>query len=186
MTDEEIKTLQDTNKQLTERVNQLESINVDLVDQKKEFKKKLEDGLTDDEAKAEITNLKALLDGANDEKSQLTSEHDKQINSMRMREVLRDAGVKAQNSDAMESLSSLVLDGASFDEGFVYMNEDGTTKYNTDTNKPYGVTDRVAELRESNKSYLFEAKTGGGGGNPPAAPETKTDINSIINAGLTF
>ncbi len=187
MTEEEIKALQDTNTQLVERVTQLESINVDLVEQKKLFKAKLEDGLSDDEAKAEITNLKSLLEGAQGEQDSLRSEHTNQLNGMRMRDVLRDAGVKAQNSDAMEALSSLVLDGASYEDGFVWKSEDGATRYNSD-NKPYGVIDRVNELRDGNKSYLFEAKTGGGGGNPPPATPTndKTDINSIINAGLTF
>jgi len=180
MTEEEIKALQDTNATLVERVTQLESINVDLVEQKKLFKSKLEDGLSDDEAKAEIANLKALLDNANGEQDSLRSEHDNQINSMRMRDVLRDAGVNAQNSDAMEALSSLVLDGASYEDGFLWKNEDGSTVYNSD-NKPYGVIDRVNELREGNKSYLFEAKVGGGGGNPPATPSPKNLVRTKMS-----
>jgi len=187
MTDEEITALQATNATLVERVTQLESINTDLAEQKKLFKAKLQDGLSDDEAKAEIANLKSLLEGAQGEQESLRSEHNNQINSMRMRDVLREAGVNAQNGDAMDALSSLVLDGASYEDGFVWKNEDGSTVYN-EANKPYGVIDRVNELKDSNKSYLFKATTGGGGGGDTQTPpvDKKTSINDIINAGLTY
>ena len=185
MTDEELKALQDTNSQLVERVQQLESINTDLKTQKIELKQKLQDGLTDDEAKAEIANLKTLLDNSQGEREQLETTHKGEVNAMRMRGVLRDANVNAQNSDAMEALSALVLDGASYEDGFVWKNEDGSTRYNG-SDKPYGVIDRVNELKEGDKSYLFAPVKGGGGGNPPPAEETKTDINSVLNAGLTY
>jgi len=187
MTEEEIAALQEVNKSLTERVNQLESINVSLVDQKKELKLKLEDGLTDEEAKTEINNLKALLEVSDSEKSELIDGHSQQINGMRMKDALRDAGVLAQNDDAMSAISSLVLDGSSYDDGFLYKNEDGSTKYN-EANKPYGIIDKVNELKEGNKSYLFAPIKGGGGSenHAPIAETTKTDINSIINAGLTY
>ena len=187
MTDEEIKALQDTNAELVNRVNQLESINTDLVDQKKELKQKLQDGVTDDEAKAEIDNLKTLLSQVEEERNTLTSDYDKQINTMRMRDVLKEAGVEAQNSDAMEALSNLVLDGASYEDGFVWKNDDGSTRYN-DEKKPYSVVDKVNELKEGSKSYLFAPTKGGGGGTtpPPDNTDSKPDINSILNAGLTY
>ncbi len=187
MTDEELKALEETNKSLVERVQQLESINTDLVSQKKELKNKLEDGLSDDEAKAEILNLKALLESSQGEREQLETTHKGEVNSMRMRGVLRDANVNAQNSDAMESLSSLMLEGASYEDGFVWKNEDGTTRYN-EQNKPYGIIDKVNELKGGDKSYLFAPIKGGGGGDStPAAPSTdKPNINDIINAGLKY
>ena len=186
MTDEEIQALKDTNTQLVSRVTQLESINTDLVDQKKDLKEKLQTGLTDDEAKAEIQSLKSLLEGVESEKATAQSEFNSTLNSMRMKDVLREAGVNAQNSDALEALSSLVLDGASYEDGFNYKNDDGSTVYNSE-NKPYGVIDKVNELREGDKSYLFAPTAGGGGtSKAPAPTETKTGINEILNASLTY
>ena len=186
MTEEEIKALQATNEELVARVGQLESINVDLVGQKKELKNKLETGLTDEEAKAEIANLKSLLDGAEGEKSQLQADHTTAMNSMRMRDLLRESGVKAQNSDAMEALTNIMLDGVAYEDGFKWVNEDGTTKYN-ESNKQYGVIDRVNELKEGSKSYLFAPSKGGGGGEtPPSATDEKPSINDVLNAGLTY
>lgn len=191
MTEEEITALQATNEELVTRVNQLEVINKDLTVQRKELNDKLQDGLTDDEAKAEITNLKALLSGVEDEKTQQTAEFDTKINSMRMRDVLREAGVEAQNSDAMESLSALMLDGVSYDDGFKWANEDGTTRYN-EAKKPYGVIDRVNELKEGDKGYLFKPVTGGGGGAnvPTSAPQgglirTKMSVKEQVDFRAT-
>ncbi len=186
MTDEEIATLQSTNEELVARVNQLESINTDLVGQKKDLKQQLQDGMTDTEAKAEIDNLKALLEGAEGERSELETQHTGQINGMRMKDLLREAGIKAQNDDAMGALSSLMLEGVSYDEGFKWLNEDGTTRYN-EAKKPYGIIDRVNELKDGDKSYLFAPVTGGGSGDKtPVAPDTKPNINDVINAGLTY
>jgi len=185
MTEEEIKALQDTNNDLVERVNQLESINVDLVAQKKEFKQKLEEGLTDEDAKTEINSLKNLLAGVEDERNGLIAEHSKQVNGMRMKDLLRESGIKAQNSDALEALSGLVLDGSTYEDGFTWKNEDGSTRYNEDK-KPYGVIDRVNELREGDKSYLFQPITGGGAAETISTAPSKPSINDIINAGLKY
>ena len=186
MTEEEIATLKKANDDLVARVQQLESINTDLVGQKKELKSKLEEGLSDAEAKAEIDNLRALLDGTEAEKAELQSTHSAQINAMRMKDALRGLGVNAQNNDAFDNISNLVLDGATFDDGFKWVGEDGATKYNTE-NKPYSIQDRINELKESEKSYLFAPAKGGGGGNPaPSTADEKPSINSIIDAGLKY
>ena len=186
MTDEEIQALKDTNTQLVSRVTQLESINTDLVDQKKDLKEKLQTGLTDDEAKAEIQSLKSLLEGVESEKATAQSEFNSTLNSMRMKDVLREAGVNAQNSDALEALSSLVLDGASYEDGFNYKNEDGSTVYNSE-NKPYGVIDKVNELREGDKSYLFAPSKGGGGVTTTQEPQQNSkDIADYVRDTYSY
>ncbi len=182
MTNEE---LEQTNKDLVQRVTQLESINSDLVDQKKELKSKLQSGITDESVKAELDNLKSLLESSDSEKQKLISDHGTEINGMRMLDSLREAGVKAQNSDAMSAIADLVLDGSDYDNGFVWKNEDGSTVYN-ESNKPYGIVDKINELKESEKAYLFEAAVGGGGVTTPPTTKPTQSINDIINAGLKY
>ena len=186
MTEEEITALQTANTELVARVQQLESINVDLKGQKIELKQKLQDGLTDDDAKAEIANLKGLLEATEGEKSQLQTEHIGAMNSMRMRDVLREAGVKAQNADALDVIASQMLDGVTYEDGFKWVNDDGSTRYN-EANKPYGVIDRVNELKGGDKSYLFAEAKGGGGGavDAPAEPQTK-DIAEYVRDNYSY
>ncbi len=186
MNEEEIAALQETNNDLVSRVNQLESINVSLVDQKKELKLKLEDGLTDEEAKTEINNLKALLEVSDSEKQELIDGHSTEMKSMHMNNLLRDSKVEARVGDR-DKLISMALDGATYDEGFKWVNEDGSTRYN-DAKKPFGVIDRINEIRDSDMKYIIEPIKGGGGSenHAPTADTPKTDINSIINAGLTY
>lgn len=162
MTEEEIKALQDTNKELVSRVSQLESINISLVDQKKELKQKLEDGVTDEELKAELDNYKVQLEGVQVEKDNLSNEYQKELNSLRMVTMLKEMGVETHNIDALNAVAELTLSDASYKDGaFVYLNEDGTTIFN-DENKSFSVQDKINQLKEGEKSYLFKQPTGGG------------------------
>jgi len=186
MTDEEIKALQDTNKELTERVNQLESINTDLVAQKKDLKQKIEEGVTDEEMKLELENYKVQLSQVEQDKVELKAEYSKEVNGLHMASQLRDMGIETHNTDAMGAVSELVLADATYrDGGFVFLNDDGTTKFN-ESNKDYSIQDKINELKEGDKSYLFKTATGGGATDVSLAPPKNTDINSIINAGLKY
>ena len=180
MTEEEIQALQDTNKQLTERVNQLESINTDLVAQKKDLKQKVEDGVTDEDMKAELANYKAQLDQVESDKQSLTDGYTKEMNSMKMASQLKEMGVEVHNTDAMNAVVELTLNEATYkDGGFVFLNEDGTTKFNN-ANKDFSIQDKINELKGGDKSYLFKASTGGGASEAPSPPQ-QTGVGSLVD-----
>ena len=185
MTEEQITELQSTNKSLTERVNQLESINTDLVDQKKELKQKLADGATDEDMKAELANYKEQLDQVESDKQSLQDGYTKELNGLQMASQLKEMGVEVHNSDAMNAVVELALQDATYkDGGFQFLNDDGTTRFN-ESNKDYSLQDKINSLKESDKSYLFKQATGGGKEDIPTAP-TKPDFNDILNAGLKY
>ena len=142
-----------------------------------------------DALKAEVENLKKLLDGSKEEIEAVKAESEATLNKMRMRDMVKAAGIEAQNDDALNAVVELALDGVKYEDGFVWQNEDGTTRYNEE-NKPYSVVDRINELREGDKSYLFKPQQGGGAGSGNT-PDVKADdkpagINEILNAGLSY
>jgi len=186
MTDEEIAELQQTNEQLVSRVQQLESINSDLVTQKKELKSKLEEGVSDEDIKAELDNYKQKLEQIEEEKQSIEESYTSELNKMRLINELRGTGVEAKNELALNTIADQILSEAKYEEGaFKFLNEEGTTKFN-DANKPYGIMDKVNELKESEFGIFFKEATGGGATETSATPQPKTDINSIIDAGLTY
>lgn len=183
-----ILTLNTTNGELVSRVTQLESINVSLVDGKKELKKKLEEGSTDEVLKAELQNYKDQLATVEETAAEKATEYETKVNDLTMMQVLTGLGVEAQSGAAMDTIKALALKGATpKDGGFVYLNEDGTTIFN-EANKEYGVNDRINELKESaDNSYHFAEQKGGGfTGNTTKPPETKKSVNDIISAGLKY
>ena len=170
MTEEEIQALQDTNKELTSRITQLESINISLVEQKKELKQKIENGVTDEELKAELDNYKTQLEQVALEKDNLSNDYEKDLNGLRMVATLKEMGVEAHNIDALNAVAELTLSDATYkDGGFVYLNEDGTTIFN-DANQSFSVQDKVNALKESDKQYLFKQPNGGGATGQDAKP----------------
>ena len=180
MTEEELQALQETNKQLTERITQLESINIDLVTQKKELKQKIEDGVTDEDLKAELDNYKEQLSLVEADKVELTDGYTKELNSLKMSQQLKEMGVKVHNTDAMNAVTELALQEATYkDGGFVFLNEDGTTRFN-DANKDFGIQDKINELKEGDKSYLFVADSGGGVTPTDVAPSKPTSSTQAI------
>ena len=184
MTEEEITALQDTNKALTERVNQLESINSDLVTQKKELKQKLEDGASDEDLKLELANYKTQLEQVEADKDSLRDGYTSELNGLHMQNQLKEMGVETHNLDAMNAVSGLVLQEATYKDGaFVFLNDDGTTKFNQ-SNKDYSIQDKINELKESDKAYLFKASSGGGAkapeGKPTPVNQSDTDrVNAL-------
>lgn len=189
MTPEEIQALKDTNESLVARVTQLESINLDLVDQKKELKIKLTEGFNDADMKAELDNYKAQLGNVESEKAELQSGFTEKLSKLQMNNILRDLGIKAQTPEALEKIAEMVLaDATATEEGaFKFLNEDKTTRFNEAKNE-YGVMDKINELKEGGNSFYFapEKGAGGGGDAPDPGATKKTDINSIIDAGLKY
>lgn len=187
MTPEEIELLQKTNADLVARIGQLESINVDLVSQKKDLKKKLEEGYSDEDVRKELDNYKSQVANIETEKAELQADYDGKLNKLTMKNVLRDLDIEGQTPEALETIAGLMLDGATPKDGsFLYLNEDGTTKFN-DNQTEYSITDRINELKESGNSYHFKEATGGGGGKTPATPkDEKPSINDIVNRGLSY
>lgn len=186
MTEEEIAQLQETNKTLTQRVNQLESINTDLVGQKKELKKKLEDGFNDEDMKRELDNYKSQLEQVEKDKVELQNGYTKQISSLHMKQMLKDMGVSVHNSDALEAVAELALSEATYkDGGFVFLNKDGTTRFN-DANKDYSLNDKINDLKQSDKSYLFKQAIGGGADDSKKTPPQNKNNIDAIRASYTF
>lgn len=189
MTPEEIQALQDTNERLVERIGQLESINVDLVEQRAQWKDLLEKGYSDEDMKAELENYKAQLGSVESEKAELQAGYTEKLSKLQMNNVLRDLGIKAQTPEALEKIAEMVLaDATATEEGaFKFLNEDKTTRFNEAKNE-YGVMDKINELKEGGNSFYFapEKGAGGGGDAPDPSATKKTDINSIIDAGLKY
>ncbi len=167
MTEEQIEELQATNKSLAERVTQLESINISLVDQKKELKQKLEDGYNDEDMKKELDNYKQQLDLSESDKASIKDGYTKEMNTMHMMQQLRELGVETHNQDALNAVAELAMGGSEYrDGGFVYLDEDGTTRFN-EASKNYSVIDKINELKDGDKNYLFKQPNGGGAGDTP-------------------
>lgn len=157
-----IEQLEATNSNLVNRVNTLEVANTDLITERKELKTKLKEGSNDEQLKAELENYKTQLETVTEERDNQSSNYEKDLNSLRMMAQLKEMGVETHNADALTSVAELVLSDATYNDGaFNYLNEDGTTRFN-DANNAYSVQDKVNDLREGEKSYLFKQPTGGG------------------------
>ena len=181
-----IDTLSKTNEDLVSRVGTLEIANTDLIQERKDLKDKLKAGSNDEQLKAELDNYKSKLDEVTKANDTLKADYDKDLNSLRMTGMLKDMGIETHNTDALNSVAELALSEATYQDGaFVYLNEDGTTRFN-EANNAYSVLDKVNELKEGDKSYLFKQPKGGGAGDKPATPDAKPDINDIINRGLKY
>ena len=181
-----IKELESTNADLVTRVGTLETNNNDLVMQREQLKAKIKEGTGDETLKAELDNYKEQLASVEADKEAIKGEFTSKLSKLQMMQTLKESGVQAQNDDAMNAIVDLVAQRAVYDDGaFKFVKEDGTTRF-TDGDKPYGVIDAVNELKESEKAYLFKAQTGGGMTETPAVPNSKPDINSIIDAGLKY
>ena len=181
-----IETLTQTNTDLVARVGVLETNNKDLTEQRKVLQGQLKDGSGDESLKAELENYKTQLEGVEADKESLKHEYSQEINSMRMMTQLKELGVETHNADALSAVSELVLGEATAkDGGFVFLKEDGTTRFNQ-ANQDYSIQDKINDLRESDKSYLFKQPTGGGKQDTPNATPGKKSINDVIDAGLKY
>jgi hypothetical protein len=182
-----VATLEENQSTLTKKLNKLEVDSAKAFQTRDELKQKLGlvksklgldeideealtkalKGKTDD---AELNNLKALLDKANKEKSDVESEYKSKLSNFALKSELQKTGLaqKSLNQDVYEILESIALKGATYsDDGSIaYKNEDGSTKYHN--GKPLTLADKVAELEQS-EAYkpLFKAVgVGGTGANP--------------------
>jgi len=193
MTEEEIQALQQklieatkTNEELVTRVQRLETDNNDLVAQRKELKQKLQDGASDDELKKELDNYKQKMSEIEEEYQAKENEYVSKLANKDMMQQLKELGVEAHNSDALNALSSIILSEAKYEDGsFKFVGEDGTTRFN-DANKEYSILDKVNELRGGDKSYLFKPTVGASDDTVTPTAPAKTDINSVLDAGLTY
>jgi seryl-tRNA synthetase len=191
MTTEELQAkveeLQATNAQLVESIGKLETANKDLVEQRQQLKEKLKEGANDEELKKELDSYKKQLEKVEAEKSEIEQSYTQKLSKMQIKQMLKEAGVKAHNDDAFESIAELALDGAKYDGGaFVYTDEEGKTLFN-EANKPYSVLDKVNELRDSEKSYLFVQDTGGDTPKDKStAPNTKPSIADFAKRVTTY
>ena len=190
MNEEELKAklaeLEETNKSLVESVGKLEKANTDLVSQRTELKEKIKANSGDEELKKELDAYKLQLEEVEADKEALVGDFTHKLASKDMVQQLSALGVKTHNADALNMVSDLILNDAKYEDGaFKFVTEDNTTRFN-DSNKPFNLQDKVNELKESDKSYLFVPSNGGGATDTTTAPAPQTDINSIINAGLTY
>ena len=181
-----IQTLEATNTDLVTSIGKLEKANADLVTERVEFKQKLKDGVSDEELKAENEKLLAVIENQDQKFSDIESSHRSEVNEMKIISMFDATGIKADSDKAKELLIPLLKQGSDFaEDGFKYTDEDNTTLFKED-NRKYDLMDRINELKEGGYSGLFEKQTGGGATDTTTAPAPQTDINSIINAGLTY
>jgi len=179
------KALQDS----TSTINKLEKTNGDLLVEVKKFKEgnslvKNElglDELNSDTIKqalskfkkddnAEVANLQKQLESVTNDYEGKLKDATGKLNGFVMESALSQTGLaqKAANAKAYEALKNDVLSGATLDGGnIVFKNEDGTTRYGNN-GKPYGLSDRVAEIEASEDyaPFLKATNKGGSGTNP--------------------
>ena len=166
MTNEEyeakIKELQANNADLVTSIGKLELANKDLVADRTALKDKLKDGSGDEALVAENNNLLDQLAQTQADKEELTSGFKVQLSQRDMLTQLNELGVKAHNRDALNAITDLVLGDADYEDGsFKFLKEDGTTRFGT-ADRPYSIQDKLNELKESDKGYLFVKDSGGG------------------------
>ena len=187
LTEEEIEVLQATNKELVAKVGFLEKDLSKAIIKRDEAKQALADNTGDDELRNELDNYKQQLEQVGQDKADIEASFTSKLAQRDMISQLNELGVKAHNVDALNAIAELTLGDAKYDDGgFSFQKEDGTTRFNSDTDKPYSIQDKINELKDSDKNYLFVADSGGGATDTTTAPAPQTDINSIINAGLTY
>ena len=185
MTEEEITALQATNKELVSKVGFLEKDLAKAIVKRDEAKQALADNTGDDELRNELENYKEQLSQVEQDKADIEATFTGKLAQRDMISQLNELGVKAHNMDALNAIADLTLSDAKYEDGgFSYLKEDGTTKF-SDADKPFSIQDKINELKDSDKGYLFVKDSGGGKEDIPTAPP-KTDINSVINAGLTY
>ncbi len=119
----------------------------------------------DEGLKADNETLKGNLAELQGRYDGLGTQHEAEISEMILKDTLRGLGIgdRVANDRAFTELTKLVLAGAERDGAAFIFKEEGKTLFG-DGGKPLNVEDRIAQLQESDYSYLFKAAKGGGGG----------------------
>jgi len=128
----------------------------------------------DEALKADKEALQAKLEEMNNKLQQTEQEYNQKIDTMVLKDTLRGLGVKDRvaNEVAFEELTKIVLSEAERDGSkFVFKDEEGRTRF-TDNGKPMTVEDRIDELSQGDRSYLFNKPAGGG--TPPSGTQQQT------------
>ena len=190
MNEEELKAklaeLEETNDLLVESVGKLEKANTDLVSQRAELKEKIKANSGDEELKKELDAYKQQLEEVEADKEALVGDFTHKLASKDMVQQLSALGVKTHNADALSAVSDLILKDAVYEDGaFKFVNDENTTRFN-DANQPFNLQDRVNELKESDKAYLFVPATGGGATDTTTAPTPKTDVVDHVRDAYGF
>ena len=181
-----IKELETNNADLVLGIGKLELANKDLVADRTSLKEKLKDGSGDEALKLELDNYKAKLDEVEADKAGMENGFKVQLSQRDMLTQLGSLGVKAHNSDALNAITDLVLGDAVYEDGgFKFVNEDGTTKF-SQADKPYSIQDKVNELKDSDKGYLFVADTGAGTPNNESGSAPKESSYDTFMTNNTF
>lgn len=176
---------------LVSKINTLETTNGGLIEDIKKFKQgntlvkdslgldvvnsetisealdKLKSAKGDDKFLAEITNLKGLLETANNDKNTLTSDYEGKLSAMAMTNSLRDLGIGsiASTPIAEKMILEHLKNGAVLDgDNIVYKDAEGKTAYNgTNVLTP---KDKLAQMQSSDdwKPFIKGDVSGGSGG----------------------
>ena len=144
------------------------------------FAKDADSGLKADNEtlQANLLKLQGDYDG-------LGTTHETEISEMILKDTLRGLGIgdSVQNDRAFQELTKLVLSGAVRDGATFTFKDGDKTLFNG--GKPLNVEDRIAELRESEYSYLFKpVQGGGGGGDNPQVPKQQTKLQGAISSTI--
>ena len=201
----EVKGLYENNTKNVERIGTLETELSDAVARRKKLHETVskttglaelsEEALTkyaenaDTGLKADNETLQAKLAELKGQYDGLGQQHENEISEMILKDTLRGFGIadRVQNDRAFAELTKLVLDGAERDGATFVFKKDGQTIFDNG-GKPMGVEERIAELQESEYSYLFRPVQGGGGGQGGKSPENikqqtkmESDVSSVLS-----
>ncbi len=137
----------------------------------------------DEGLKADNETLQGNLLDLQTKYDSLGAQHEAEISEMILKDTLRGLGIsdRVQNDRAFSELTKLVLDGSERNGASFTFKEDGKTIFG-DAGKPLNVEGRISQLQESEYSYLFKAKTGGGASQSNApTPLHQTKLQSAIS-----
>jgi len=137
----------------------------------------------DDALKSEVASLQERLQTVTTDYDDLGAKHTKEINGMKMNDMLRGMGIDNDvwNETAFGAISDLMLNGATYDNGvFTYKGEDGATVFG-DNGKALTVEEKVIQLKNDESVYQFKPVTGGGGGQGQAPNPNQPKQNLSVN-----
>lgn len=123
----------------------------------------------DDASKAEIENLKGLIEKANSDASDSKNGYESQIQTMALENAIANSGIGADvaNKEMLTIVMGLVKQNATYEDGKIVYKNNGTTVFDAD-NKPVTIESRVNALKSDvNYAGLFKADSNGGSGTRP-------------------
>lgn len=192
--------LNEANAEMVKTIESKERANAESFEDRKRLKQELQEAKenankTDDKTMQQ--KLEALNAEWNEKYQALASERDTiktdmlnktkfdEFNGLNIAKLFPKEFNEAQTKIGMDTIQNTILNGTVFDESsnsWVYK-ENGVTRINPTTGKPFTISDRFAEVRDTGAFNMFIAgnTNSGGGTNPNGSTQTMTPLNKDMS-----